>query len=140
MVENGLSKSFKGPVERCMSCLIPIPEIDSKEWLSSELWEAVRKLGLFWILHQMQIPSLLIQTGARKHTPTFFFSQGFSRALRLMDVNAKNGCSFFAYNWSFFAYSWSSFAYSGKVYLRSASMDCKQRSSTVSNNAPTVSK
>ena len=31
-------------------------------------------------------------------------------------------------------------AYSGKALLRSTVMDCKQRSSTVSNKAPTVSK
>ena len=62
--------------------------------------------------------------------------------------------SFFAYNWSLFAYSfgyfthsfsfftcsWSFFAYSGKVCLIRAFRDCKQRSLTVSEKAPTVSK
>ena len=40
---------------------------------------------------------------------------------------------------AFFASRWSSVAYSGKVVLISSSTDCKQRSSTVSNKAPTVS-
>ena len=55
--------------------------------------------------------------------------------------------SFFAYSWSFFAhsfsfftYSWSFFAYNGKVRLMRALRGCKQRSSTVSKKAPTVSK
>ena len=48
--------------------------------------------------------------------------------------------SFFAYSCSFFAYSWSSFAYSKKVRLIGALKDCKQRSLTVSKNAPTVTK
>ena len=55
--------------------------------------------------------------------------------------------SFFTYNWSFFAYSfsfstysWSFFAYSGRMRLLMALRDCKQRSSTVSKKAPTVSK
>ena len=48
--------------------------------------------------------------------------------------------SFFAYSFSFFTYSWSFFAYSGKVLLIGALRDCKQRSSTVSKKAPTVSK
>ena len=55
--------------------------------------------------------------------------------------------SVFAYSWtfstysfSFFAYSWSFFAYSGKVRLIRTLRDCKQRSSTVSKKAPTVSK
>ena len=48
--------------------------------------------------------------------------------------------SFFAYNFSFFTYSWSFPAYSGKVRLIRALRDCKQRSSTVSKKAPTVSK
>ena len=39
-----------------------------------------------------------------------------------------------------FTYSWSFFAYSGKVRLIRAVRDCKQRSSTVSKKAPTVSK
>ena len=55
---------------------------------------------------------------------------------------------FFAHNWSFFAYSfsfftesWSFLAYSGKVRLARALRDCnKQRSSTTSKEAPTVSK
>ena len=54
--------------------------------------------------------------------------------------------SFFAYSWSFFTYSfsfstysWSFFAYSGKVRLIRALRGCKQRSSTVSKKAPTVS-
>ena len=66
------------------------------------------------------------------------------------------GCGFFAYSWklpaysgavlltvdnfSFFAYSWSFLAYSGKVRLIRALRDCKQRSSTASKKAPTVSK
>ena len=41
---------------------------------------------------------------------------------------------------AFFAYSWSFFAYSGKVLLIRALRDCKQRSLTVSEKAPTVSK
>ena len=49
-------------------------------------------------------------------------------------------CSFFAYNYSFFTYSWSFLAYSGNVRLRRALRDCKQRSLTVSKDAPTVSK
>ena len=70
--------------------------------------------------------------------------------------------SFFTYNWSFFAYnfsfflltigaflltmgnvfthSWSFLAYNGKVRLIRALRDCKPRSSTVSKQAPTVSK
>ena len=48
--------------------------------------------------------------------------------------------SFFAYNFSFFTYNWSFFAYSGKVRLIRALRDRKQRSLTVSNKAPTVSK
>ena len=48
--------------------------------------------------------------------------------------------SSFAYSFSFFTYSWSFFAYSGKVRLIRALRDCKQRSSTVSKKAPTVSK
>ena len=49
--------------------------------------------------------------------------------------------SFLPYNWSFSTYNQSFFAYSGKVPLRSTfSMDCKQRSSTVSKKAPAVSK
>ena len=55
--------------------------------------------------------------------------------------------SLFTYSWSFFTYSfsfsncsWSFFTYSGKVPLISALRDCKQRSSTVSKKAPTVSK
>ena len=48
--------------------------------------------------------------------------------------------SFFAYSFSFFTYSWSFCAYSGKVRLIGALRDCKQRSSTVSKKAPTVSK
>ena len=48
--------------------------------------------------------------------------------------------AFFAYNFSFFAYSWSFLAYSGKVRLIRALRDCKQRGSTVSKKAPTVSK
>ena len=46
----------------------------------------------------------------------------------------------FLFTISSFAYSWSSFAYSGKVRLTSALRDCKPRSSTVSKQAPTVSK
>ena len=46
--------------------------------------------------------------------------------------------SFFTYNWSS---CWSSFACNGIVCLiRSSSVDCKQRSSTVSKKAPTVSR
>ena len=41
---------------------------------------------------------------------------------------------------SFFTCSWSFFAYSGKVRLISALRNCKQRSLTVSKEAPTVSK
>ena len=48
--------------------------------------------------------------------------------------------SFFGYSFSFFTYSWSFFAYSGKVRLIRALRDCKQRSSTVSEKALTVSK
>ena len=48
--------------------------------------------------------------------------------------------SFFDYNFSFFTCSWSFLAYSGKVRLIRALRDCKQRSSTVSKKAPTVSK
>ena len=55
--------------------------------------------------------------------------------------------SFFTYSWSFFAYSFSFltyscsfFAYSGKVRLIRALRDCKQRSATVSQKTPTVSK
>ena len=48
--------------------------------------------------------------------------------------------SFFAYNLSFLTYNWSSFAYNGKVRLISALRDCKQRTLTVSKQAPTVSK
>ena len=55
--------------------------------------------------------------------------------------------SFFTYNWSFFTYTFSFFSYSGsflayggKVRLISVLRDCKQRSSTVSKKAPTVSK
>ena len=55
--------------------------------------------------------------------------------------------SFFTYNWSLFVYSfsfltysWSFFAYSGRVRLIRALRDCKQRSLTVSKEAPTVSK
>ena len=49
--------------------------------------------------------------------------------------------SLFAYNFSFLTYSsWSFFAYSGKLHLKRALKDCKQRSVTVSKNAPTVSK
>ena len=40
----------------------------------------------------------------------------------------------------FFAYSWSLLTYSGRMCLISTYRDCKQRSSTVSKNAPTVSK
>ena len=47
---------------------------------------------------------------------------------------------FFTYNSGFFTYSWSFFAYSGKVRLIRALRDCKQRSLTASNKAPTVSK
>ena len=45
---------------------------------------------------------------------------------------------FSTYNFTFFTYSWS-FAYSGKVRLISALRDWKQRSLTVSKEAPTVS-
>ena len=55
--------------------------------------------------------------------------------------------SFFTYNWSFFAYSfsfstynWSFLAHSRKVRLVRALRDCKQRSLTVSKQAPTVSR
>ena len=55
--------------------------------------------------------------------------------------------SFFAYNLSFylqvelkFCLQLSCVAYSGKVCLRSSSRDCKQRSLTVSQKAPTVKK
>ena len=48
--------------------------------------------------------------------------------------------SFFAHNFSFLTYSWSFFAYSGKVRLMRTLRDCKQRSLTVSKQAPTVSK
>ena len=48
--------------------------------------------------------------------------------------------SFFAYSFSFLTYSWNFFAYSGKVRLIRALRDCKQRSLTVSKEAPTVSK
>ena len=48
--------------------------------------------------------------------------------------------SFFAYGFSFFTYSWSFFAHNGKVRLISALRDCKPRSLTVSEKAPTVSK
>ena len=41
---------------------------------------------------------------------------------------------------AFFVYNWSFLAYSGKVLLIRTSTDCKQRSSTVSTRAPTVSK
>ena len=41
--------------------------------------------------------------------------------------------AFFVYNWSFFAYNW-------KVCLIRALRDCKQRSLTVSEKAPIVSK
>ena len=41
---------------------------------------------------------------------------------------------------AFLAYSFNFFAFSGNVRLRSTSMDCKQRSSTVSKEAPTVGK
>ena len=60
------------------------------------------------------------------------YSGAFSRTV--------DNFSFFAYNFSFFTYSWSFFAYSGKVHLIWALRDCKQRSSTVSKKAPTVSK
>ena len=45
---------------------------------------------------------------------------------------------FFTYSWSFFCLQLSFFAYSRKRRLISTSMDCKQRSSTVSKKAPTV--
>ena len=48
--------------------------------------------------------------------------------------------SFFAYGFSFFTHNWSFFAYSGKMPLIGALRDCKQRSLTVSEKAPTVSK
>ena len=48
--------------------------------------------------------------------------------------------SSFAYSFSFFTYNWSFFAYNGKVRLIRALRDCKQRSLTVSKEAPTVSK
>ena len=48
--------------------------------------------------------------------------------------------SFFAYSFSFFTYSWSCFAYSGKVRLIRALRGCKQRSLTISKQAPTVNK
>ena len=53
--------------------------------------------------------------------------------------------AFFAYSWSFFAYSFSFFTYSwsffsGKVRLTRALRGCKQRSLTVGEKAPTVSK
>ena len=47
--------------------------------------------------------------------------------------------SFFHLQFEFFTYSWSFSAYSGKVRLISAFRDCKQRNSTVSKKAPTVS-
>ena len=47
---------------------------------------------------------------------------------------------FFTYSWTFLACSWSSFAYNEKVCLRSTFMYRKQRSSTVSKEAPIVSK
>ena len=55
--------------------------------------------------------------------------------------------SFFTYSWSCVAYNFSSstctcsfFAYNGKLHLISTLTDGKQRSSTVSKEAPTVSK
>ena len=48
--------------------------------------------------------------------------------------------SFSSYNFGLFAYSRSFFAYSGKVRLIRALRDSEQRSLTVSNKAPTVSK
>ena len=50
-------------------------------------------------------------------------------------------CSMYAHNWSpFFTHSWNSFAWSGKVCLIRTSVDCQQRSSTVSKKNPTASK
>ena len=48
--------------------------------------------------------------------------------------------SFFAYSFSFSTYNCSFLTYSGKVCLISTLTDCKQRSSTVSQKARTVSK
>ena len=48
--------------------------------------------------------------------------------------------SFCAYNFSFSTYNWSFFAYSSKMRLVRALRDCKQRSLTVSEKAPTVSR
>ena len=42
--------------------------------------------------------------------------------------------------WSCFAYNCSFFAYSGQLLLISTSMDCKKRTSPVSNQALTASK
>ena len=71
-------------------------------------------------------------------------------------LNCQKDAAFSAYTWklpaysvaflltadtcSFFPYSWSFLAYTGKVRLIRALRDCKQRSSTVSKKAPTVSK
>ena len=46
----------------------------------------------------------------------------------------------FAYSWGLLTYNWSPFAYNWKVRLISTSTDRKQRSSTVSKEAPTVSR
>ena len=46
--------------------------------------------------------------------------------------------SFCAYSWSFLAYNWNLFTYNGKMRLIGTYNDCKQRSSTVSKQAPTA--
>ena len=82
--------------------------------------------------------------------------KGASKWFQLLCLQLEASClqlSFFAYNcvWELFCLSFYSqfelfciqlsfFAHNGKVFLRSSSADCKQRSSTVSEKAPTVGK
>ena len=80
-----------------------------------------------------------------------FFECGFLLTVESFLLTAELFCLqltilVFTYSWSCFGYSLSLFtytvgvffAYSGKVHLIRALRDCKQRSLTVSNKAPTV--
>ena len=76
----------------------------------------------------------------KENDATFLLTIG--RFLLTVEVFYLQLClgAFFGYNWSLFAYNWRFSTYSGKVRLTSPLTDCKQRSSTVSTKARTVSK
>ena len=85
--------------------------------------------------------------GCPMEDATFFLTVGSFLLTAELFLLVVDNFSFITYNWSFFhlhstffTCNWSFFTYNGKVLLISALRDCKQRSLTVSKEAPAVSK